>query len=336
MAVPYKNLISYDGAVMPRYQTARFAHEIGYNLIEIPAYHQVDPNTPEWDAMIDRIKHIPDGSLFVHQLPAYASEECEQSVIDLLHKKNCVVAAYIHDIDYLRDFDDSFRLKDLFNSLDIAMVASQPVVDFLRNSGVVSDLVISGMWDYHSDIIQGNKIDNLGLSINYAGNLYKPKAGFIKPLSKISDYPINVWGYVDSHTINPAELDINYQGKTNSPDLDIPEGWGLIWDDDENLSNSGYNEYQKYNWAYKLALYLRNGLPVIVRKHTNMGNYIEKYHLGVTIDSIEDINYAIDSLLIKPSNFKQVKKNCYYYSKLLDSGYFIKSALRKVEKIAGV
>lgn len=336
VATPYKNLISYDGAVLPRYQIARFAKEIGYEPIEVPAYHQVDPDTPEWDSLMDRIRTIPNGSLFIHQLPAYASEKCEQAVIDLLHSKNCIVAAYIHDIDYLRDFDDTFRLKDLFNSLDVVMVASQPVIDFLKDQGVTSKLIISGMWDYHADNINGNKLNNLGLSINYAGNLFKPKAGFLKPLSEISDYPINVWGYLDSHTINLNEMDVNYKGKTNSPDLNIPDGWGLIWDDNEDLANSGYNKYQKYNWAYKLALYLRNGLPIIVRKNTNMGDYIEKHNLGATISSLDDINYVIDSVLVNQHNFELIKKQCYNYSKLLDEGFFIKSALRKVENIARV
>ena len=87
---------------------------------------------------------------------------------------------------------------------------------------------------------------------------------------------------------------INYHGFLNEYDL-LHElrkgGFGLIWSEDEDTK-----EYMKYCNSYKMSTYLRAGIPLIVHKSISCMELIEKEHLGIGVDSLEEAVDVVNAM----------------------------------------
>lgn len=49
-----------------------------------------------------------------------------------------------------------------------------------------------------------------------------------------------------------------------------------------------FNDIQES--SYKFSLYIVSGLPIIARRGSNVGNYVETNHLGFTVDDVLTID----------------------------------------------
>lgn len=89
---------------------------------------------------------------------------------------------------------------------------------------------------------------------------------------------------------------VDYLGPVNPNSISFSDGWGLIWDNEDDNSDNFYHTYQEYNWPAKLSVYLRSGIPVIVSKKAQTYSYIKDNHLGIGIDDIKDIPICLNKL----------------------------------------
>ena len=203
----------------------------------------------------------------VHQSPIYSSDNAEEKYISLLNELGAVTVGLLHDIDVIRFGGDLNNYQQLINQYQGLIIASQALVDVIKPT---VPYVIQGPWDYLTDI---NPLAHTpDEPIVYAGNLTLGKTAFLDDI----DYPINTYGERYDRTIE------GWQGKYDPNILPskLEGSYGLVWD------SNGYGDYQKYNWSYKFSLYIVSGLPVIARKGSNVGNYVEAHHLGFTVDDV--------------------------------------------------
>ena len=71
-------------------------------------------------------------------------------------------------------------------------------------------------------------------------------------------------------------------------------------------------------------MYLSAGIPLIVWKGSSLANFVEKNHLGVTIDSLSDISKAID---ITQDKRMQIEKGVEKFGHIVRSGGMLGKAL---------
>ena len=55
-------------------------------------------------------------------------------------------------------------------------------------------------------------------------------------------------------------------------------------------------EYLRYNASHKLSLYLASGMPVIVWQESGVAAFVNKNHLGLTVNSLEELPERIGKL----------------------------------------
>ena len=79
----------------------------------------------------------------------------------------------------------------------------------------------------------------------------------------------------------------------------------MIWDGDSlEECNGAFGEYLKYNNPHKFSLYIAAGIPVITWKKAAIAEFIEKENIGITVNSLEDL----EKILINLSNEEYEKK----------------------------
>lgn len=227
----------------------------------------------------------------------------------------------IHDINYLRENKDAnsdLGLKYLLEKSASIIVHTESMKQRLMKDFSLDkkEFYVLNLFDYLTD--EKPQISNkFGNIVIFAGNL--AKSIFIQRISEIKDKNIlfNLYG-----TYNNVVLDKNcsYKGRFNPENVSYIEGdWGLVWDGDSIDTCSGnVGEYLKLNSSHKTSLYLAAGKPVIVWKKSGIANYIVCNNLGIAVDSLNEISYAISNMNTEKKN--KIIENVSYMSNYLRNG----------------
>ena len=162
----------------------------------------------------------------------------------------------------------------------------------------------------------------------FAGNLKKSK--FIPLLNEIvvnKDFSIFLYGKPEISNIKEF---VEYKGFFRADDITGLEGnWGLVWDGDSIETGRGeLGDYLKYNAPFKFSLYLAAGMPVIVWKQIAMAQYVDKYHLGLCVDSLHDIHSSICNL--SESEKKEIEHGVQIYSEKVRTGQMFKEVINRL------
>ncbi|WP_253296017.1 hypothetical protein [Enterococcus raffinosus] len=316
---------SVDSVSKARADVAEIAEEIGFQKLYI--YRYIDELESD-QSLLSRIDGITagvsKGDVIVYQYPSYNQFKFETVFVERLRQRGARVVLLIHDSELLRD--NSFLKEiDLFNQADMLITHGEKMELELKKFGISTTMVSKELFDY---LIPNEQIlmqDSLEKDIVFAGNIQK--SIFLKDW----DYQtkIQVFGAKDDSKLGK---NVEYKGVYSQFDLlrVIPKNcFGIAWDDD--LPNGGkYREYTQYNAPHKVSLYLSLGLPVIVWRNSAVSEFIDKYHLGYSIDSLAEI----DSLMEHIDEDEQIylKNRVNKFSYLLREGIFTKKALIQVEQ----
>lgn len=326
---PTDNLHSKDGAVFPRFNVAHFLKRCGYEKIPLNMFNGHEPGSKNYQ---DIINSYPANSLIVHQIPTYCGQLFDYSFPRSLKSKGNINVALVHDVDTLRGFNDDINdIVNTFNQYDLLVVASQRLIDYLVKHGIQTKIISRGPWDYFSKTISNSKPEAAFPVINYAGNLTSKKAGFLEGISLKIGFPVNVWGQANP----PEPISVNgytYMGSSEPDQLNIKRGWGLVWDGAKEPGNF-YHDYQYYNWAAKIGLYLRNALPLIVDEKANSAEYVLDKNIGITINKLEDIKKIND---LTDYDLNNIRTNTYYESKKIADGYYDQEMAANIEKVFNI
>lgn len=326
---PNSNQFSYDGAVKPRLDTANTLSSLGYKKINFNMYGIIEAGSDSYKDVVKELDQLEQGDLVIQQVPSYCSNEFDTYISRYIIDKGVYSVALIHDVDTLRGFYPNFDSERIvFNSYDLLVVASDKIKKYLIDSGITTKIIIRGPWDYLQKLpYRKHQISN---NIYYAGNLSKRKAGFLETFNKNTGLVVTVCGNINNSKDYIDTSLVDYLGPVNPNSISFSDGWGLIWDNEEDNSDNFYHTYQEYNWPAKLSVYLRSGIPVILSKKAQAYRYIKDNHLGVGIDDIKDIPNVLASL--SESDKKTISSNCFLESKKIGNGYYTKQMSENISK----
>lgn len=331
VCVPVKSQYSIDATIKPRKDMGVFLKDVGFETIETKMFQNQalnDTNKKLLDHLAKEHYKENEVNILWYQYPTYMGKDYEIYFLNAFKAQGFIVVGFVHDIDYLRGMNDDFAPdKEILSNFNYLLVASNKIKQFLTDNGVTQPrLLLYPMFDYYSLAIEPVYF-NSGEVINYSGNLMKAKAGFLVPFSKAikdTDLRLNVYG-----TKPKDDLGECYKGPIDPDVMQYEDGWGLIWDGDEN-EKGAYQSYLEYNWSYKLSAYLRNGLPVIAKKGSNVGNFVEQAQVGIVLNDLDELVPMIDALLDKDRElFDLLCINAQAFSYKLARGYYTKSLAYK-------
>lgn len=326
---PNSNQFSYDGAVKPRLDTADTLASLGYEKINFNMYGRIETESKEYKEITKQLDSLKEGDLVVQQVPSYCSNEFDIYLSRHIIEKGAYSVALVHDVDTLRGFYPNFDSERIvFNSYDLLVVASDKLKKYLIDSGITTKIIIRGPWDYLQKLpYRNHKIIN---NIYYAGNLSKRKAGFLETFNKNTGLVVTVCGKINNSKDYIDKSSVDYLGPVNPNTISFSDGWGLIWDNEEDNSDNFYHNYQEYNWPAKLSVYLRSGIPVIVSKKAQTYSYIKDNHLGIGIDDIKDIPICLNKL--SENDKMLIMSSCFQEANKIGNGYYAKQMSNNILK----
>ncbi|QAR35030.1 sugar transferase [Latilactobacillus curvatus] len=259
------------------------------------------------------------------QYPLY-SKIATRYLFNILRNRDVQLVGFVHDIEALRmNKNNKKKVTDelgILNKFDVLIVHNQYMKKWLIDQGITCEFVELNIFDYLNDKPIVNA--NIDKPIVYAGNL--EKASFFKKL--------NIRKKIILFGVNKEEKypqNVTYCGakKPDELPLYLDGSFGLVWDGDRVDTNSGmYGEYTRYNNPHKVSLYLSSGLPVIVWKQAAIAQFVESNHVGIAIDSLQDIDDILSNM--NPDDYLVMINNVQKMSNRLRTGYYTKHAVNSI------
>ncbi len=280
------------------------------------------------------------GDILIYQYPM-ACMPLSVKAIPLLKKKGVKLIALIHDLNSVRYALGGYSAKKLdfykrcdmkLKEFDVVICHNDSMKKLLHKSGMVEDLqkiVTLEVFDYlYSGDLKDRKRDN---TVAIAGNLSSSKARYIY---EPKDIRLNLFGINCEKNLSD---NIRYFGSYDANDLPgAMEGdFGLVWDGDEADTCSGsYGEYLRYNNPHKLSLYVASNMPVIIWRQAACAVLVEKYKIGFSVDSLNEISEVIGNMT--DSEYQTIKENVIKFGDKLRSGYHTEKAIKAGLELLGV
>lgn len=261
------------------------------------------------------------------QFPSYSRTLMDSFVKNIRHYTKAKLIFIVHDLECLRNFsyDPTYKPEELkwLKEADGIIVHNPSMAKWLKSNGVETPMVILGFFDYLNPqpINKNAKLDG---SICFAGNL--KKADFLVKLPR--NLSVDVFGPNFNEKLKNK---VNYKGVYSPEELPkyLTEDFGLIWDGNSiDECNGLFGNYLRYNCPHKASLYLSSGLPIIVWKKAAIAEYVEKYGLGYTINSLSEIPAIIAEMT--EDDYRLIKRNVLNVAQKLRSGEHIISAIESI------
>lgn len=269
-----------------------------------------------------------NGILFIQ----YPTKKYYVLLCRVAHLKNTRVISLIHDLG-------SFRRKRIsieqeigrLNHSDFIIATNQKMADWLTAHNIKAEINSLGVWHFLSKEERKPEFrseDNYSYRICYAGALNRRKNVFLYEfISSPRNFVLNIYG--DRFDIADTD-NFHCRGYIDSDTFILTnnDDFGLVWDGDSMDECSGsFGAYLRYNTPHKVSFYLKSHLPVIIWKHAALAPFIEENRIGITIDSLTEINSILSSMT--PGYYNEMKRNVIEMSKKLQSGFYLKQAIDK-------
>lgn len=250
-------------------------------------------------------------------------------VLFLLKKNDIRTQILIHDIHSCR-FHGELSSKEykIFDSFDKIIVHTKAMKTLLVKHGISVDKIeVLYLFDY---LVASNSIlkDEYYFSICFAGNL--KKSMFLKKMNQLKNVYTKYYLYGNFDTELVESESFIYGGRFDPDNISNIKGkWGLVWDGDGlNKCSGSMGEYLKINASHKASLYLASQKPLIVWNQSALANFVEDNKLGITIDSLEDIEKEL--LELSEQQMDEIECNVLHFAKKITSGDMLSSILKNI------
>lgn len=306
------------------------------NILEELRYQPLYPYKKSSNGKLSRVftilnvlRNVNKDDYIVLQYPLPIGYNFLLKIINKL--KNTIIV--IHDLPELRAGRANGKDVQQLKGAKYVISHNRQMDKYLVKWGAASDKIIDlGIFDYLAkDIPEKTHYNDKGL-LCYAGNL--AKSDFIYKLSsKLKRNGINVYGI---NFDNQKGHGLNYCGAYDSEIIyrKIKGKFGLVWDGDMVESCSGvWGEYLKYNNPHKASMYLVAGMPIIIWNKSALADLIQKNHLGIIVESLDEIPQKISSL--SPEQYLDMVNNVYCFRNNLIHGNMFKKSMKEVRKRIG-
>lgn len=276
-----------------------------------------------------KISILDANDILLIQFPFYLGNHVKKIVANCVHNKHVKGVILIHDLPSLRDEANESvvsREIDWLNKFEVLISHSSKMTEWLKNHGCTSEIIDLELFDYYIND-NSSRTSEIGYNhkpkLLFAGNI--GKSPFVNDLYP-QDYELDLIGIGDS---NLQRKNVKHMG--SFPPEKLPEQmngqFGLVWDG--KLTKNSTN-YMRYNDPHKASLYLGCGLPIIVWSGAAIAEVVKKYHVGVVLDSLDELN--IELTKITEVEYNILLENVVQIRNKLRNGFFIKKAIKKAEK----
>ncbi len=249
----------------------------------------------------------------------------------LLRLKRIKTVALVHDLESYR-YSGAISNRERKNLLSFnrIIVHTEAMAKVLEAAGIPKQkLKVLGFFDYlvECEMKGDNEKVYLGKAcISFAGNL--SKSIFLKQLVKLGweDLHLRLYG---AEPLSGMEGTSNssYAGGFSPDDLRPLNGaWGLVWDgEDIDTCSGAMGNYLRINAPHKMSLYLAKGMPLIVWKESGVVPTVEKYKLGVCINSLSEVPQVLSALT--PDELAEIHSSVEKWGECVRSGAMLEQAL---------
>lgn len=294
-------------------------------------------NKKIWDKALSSLN---SGDVLYLQYPILNATTKVADVIKKYREKGIKFVAIIHDMDSLRiNKEESSSMlykrvcyedKYVLNEMDYIICHNSSMKkELVKLGNDFKNLIELKIFDYLLDFEPKKFKRTKNDPVIIAGNLSPDKAKYLSDIKKLN-VKFNLFGVGFNDQV--AGKNIKYKGKFKPDELlnHLEGGFGLVWDGKSiNTIEGGFGNYLRYNNPHKVSLYLTAGIPVIVWKESALADYIEKNHLGIAVNNLNEIEKKINNLSNKEYN--EICDNIKAVSKKLKNGEFLKEALNKIK-----
>lgn len=276
------------------------------NILRQEGFKPLEIRAPRWNDLLGinaRLCYQPlekllqkAGELFI-QYPFYAPHS--HLIIRKILHTDLPLTVLVHDLDMLRGGRE--ESEPLLRKARRLIVHTEAMKAFLCKRGFNGENIkVLQCFDYLVEHLPAPKPSFTGGNdIAFAGNLEKSE--FLKLLSGnkiLSSLHFLLYGATLPKNVFGENL--TYQGRFRPADLRTLNGsWGLVWDGESLTTcqgSHGLGEYLRYNASHKLSLYLASGMPVIVWQESGVAAFVNQNHLGLTVNSLEELPERIGRL----------------------------------------
>ncbi len=275
---------------------------------------------------------ISSPALVVFIFPVYAGMS-RWLLKCLLWKRNIQIICIIGDIDGIKDGNDK-KLRSEIKQLrryKHFIVHNISMQQWLQQHIKRPNSSILEFFDFLATPYHLER--RLSLDIVFAGLLEKSK--FLESLHMLLDK-------------RPSFIRFNLYGKGFTPSMarhnnvswlglekpyalpgKLKGSFGLVWDGDSIEKPAGsLGNYMQYISHHKVSLYIVSGLPLIVPASAGTAPLVEKYKIGIVINSLFEIESRIG--MVSEEEYFEMKKNMQPLAEKISSGGCIKEALQKL------
>jgi hypothetical protein len=280
---------------------------------------------------------ICNKSIVLLQQPFSHRQFGRLTAIRFLKKRNVKIVCAVHDVEELRKqfYNKYFKneLNQMIHYADVIIVHNDKMKQFFQQKGVSAErIVVLEVFDYLLDNYEptGAQFEK---SITFAGNLASQKSGYIYQLGKLNNIKVNLYGSNLDTTLLECD-NIHYHGSVASSELPsrLTKGFGLVWDGTSiSTCDGNMGNYLKYNNPHKLSLYLASGIPVIIWKEAAEAEFVRKYHLGICVDSLQELNKVFEQM--NEDEYNMYVNSVRKVQKPIRKGFYMNRALERAEQI---
>ena len=335
-----EGLDSYTAGVKAPCDMCEIMKNRGYHEIRLYEYPKGKVNASAklkklltWIRLSLKVKNQ---SCIVMQYPYNLTTMADSFIRFLQRSKGIRFIFLLHDIDSIRAYNQSIsdQRERIIPEIDYLICHNEAMKAYLMRKGIASEKIYSlGIFDYlheyNPDQLAEKPHDRNTVII--AGNLNVRKSPYLGELLKSKrDYKINLYG--PNFLSSPDFENYDYHGQMDPGELPVKleGGYGLVWDGDSLDSCSGATgKYLRYNNPHKASLYISSCIPVIVWSQAAIADYIREHRLGLTVDSLEEVNRLIREL--DKEEYEAMKANVKQEAGKLTHGWYLNHVLNQIE-----
>ncbi len=281
-------------ALTAQRKVAKTAKEMGFDTM---GYFRIEEKTDDDNELHHRIDGIisslrPEDTVVV-QFPTWNGLRYENFLFNHIKAYPGVkLILFVHDIDTLQIDPERSTLHHiikLLNRADGLILPSDRMYRELKNAGLTvpeSRIVYQTIWDYPTDLsFTDHRFEKRFL---YTGE--PSRFPFVEEYDGIT--PLHLFSREEPDRTTGQK--VVWKGYLDEPELLMElarGGFGLVWCDE-----TYYRQYYRMNQPYKLGVFLAAGIPVLIRKGSHQQEFIEKNHLGIAVESLEEADAVVQNM----------------------------------------
>jgi len=328
-----RDTVRQDGLTKPKIDINNILQQLGFGDISCKILTgKKEKIFSAYKSMNNISCKLHRGDVLLIHYPTDMGNFFDIGLVNKLKRKGIRLIALIHDIDSLRFNVPLYRGLNyevkLLNRFSVIISPNSSMSDLLKKRGLKTKIIELDIFDYLTKINVLNRTVKFKRVVSFAGNLNKSK--FVYNLVNTDGVQFKIYGPTNNRQFKSSSI---YQGSYDSDELIsmIDGGFGLIWDgsDTESIDTreTTSGSYLQYNNPYKLSFSIAAGIPVFVWSKAASASFVEKYNIGYTISSINDITTILKG--ISDGDYSDLCKNVKYVQAQIVHGEYTKRAVEK-------